>query len=210
MLTRNETYFKYSVILIGIIVVFLLFRKCGDGGDSNQQNNDTINKKVDTLWLPSKKDTFYTPEVVKIETVYVPYYKTDTLETFEYLPIDSAEILKDYLSTRYYNDSVKTEYGIVTIVDTITQNKIKSRGVKTSFNIPIVKETITVREKKKNIAYVGFGAMGSEQSFLEQTEITVGFKTKNDKLYSVEAALSRSGNVLIGGKILIPIRLNKK
>jgi hypothetical protein len=208
-MTKNETYFKWSVILIGIILLFLLFRRCGDGGGSNPPS-DTISKKTDTIYLHSKTDTFYTPQVVKVETVYIPKYKTDTLETFEYLPVDTTEILKDYLSTRYYQDSLPVQYGKVYINDTITQNKIVSRGVRTNLNIPTVKETITLREKKRLVGYVGFGAMGSEQSFIEQTEVTLGLKTKNDKIYSLESALSRQGTVLIGGKILIPIRLNKK
>lgn len=202
-------YFKYSIILIGIIVVFLIFKRCGSSGGSVTPN-DTIQYKIDTVWVPSKTDTFYTPQVEKVDTVYEPEYRTDTLETFEYVQVDSAAILKDYLSTRYYQDSLEIQYGKVYINDTINKNRIKSRGIRSVFNIPLVKETVTIREKKRNVGYVGFGAMGSEQSFLEQTEVTVGFKTKNDKMYAIEAALSRQGSVLIGGKILIPIRLNKK
>lgn len=185
-----------------------MFRRCGNGG-TTKLTTDTLSVKRDTVWVQSKIDTFYTPKIVKTEYKTALRYKTDTLESFEYIPVDSAAMLKDYLATRYYQDSVALQYGKVYINDTITKNKIASRGVKTSFNIPVVKETITLRQPKRNIAYITFGAKGSERSFLEQTEVGVAWKAKNDKIYSLESALSREGTVLIGGKVLIPIRLNK-
>lgn len=207
--TDRIQLFKYSVILIGIIIVFLLFRRCGDGGGSSNQN-DTISVRIDTVWKESKTDTFYTPEIVKTEYRTKLEYKTDTIETFEYIVVDTSLVMQDYFSRKYYEDSVQVEYGKVYINDTVSENKIKSRGVRTIFNIPTIKETIALREKKRNVVYAGFGAMGSEQSFIEQTEISLGLKTKNDKLYLLEAALSRQGTVLIGGKVVIPIRLNNK
>ncbi len=52
--------------------------------------------------------------------------------------------------------------------------------------------------------------MGSEQSFLEQTEISFGFKVKNDKYYGIKGAMSRTGTVLAGIEFKIPIRLKNK
>lgn len=201
--------FKYSVLVIGIIFLFLVFRKCGNDG-SGTNGNDTLKVIRDTMWVQSITDTFYTPSIVKTEYKTNLKYKTDTLETFEYMPVDSAAILKDYLATRYYQDSIAIQYGKVYINDTITKNKIKSRVVKTSFNIPVVKETITLTQPRRNIAYLGFSAMGSEQSFLEQTEISFGFKVKNDKYYGIKGAMSRSGNVLVGIEFKIPVKLKKQ
>lgn len=204
----GATYFKYSVILIGIILVFLLFRRCGSG--DKQITNDTLKVKIDTFYLPSKTDTFYKPSIVKTEYKKDTLWKTDTLESTEYLPIDTAEILKDYFATRYYEDEIPVEYGKVIIHDTITTNMIAGRGVKTDLKIPVIEKTITVTMPPKNIFYVGFGAMGSQQNFLEQTKVSFGFKAKNDKYYGFEGALSREGNVLAGFEVKIPIRLTKK
>lgn len=200
--------FKWLAVLIVAILLFMLGRGCGKG-KTTKPASDTLSIKRDTLWVQSITDTFYTPQITK--TKYVPEYRTDTLEVTEYIKVkvDTAAILKDYLATRYYHDSIAVQYGKVYINDTITKNKIASRGVKTSFSIPVVKETITLTRPKRNIFYAGFGAKGSEKSFLEQTEIAIALKSKNDKVWIIEGAMSREGTVLAGGKILIPIRLNK-
>ncbi len=201
--------FKYSVLLIGVIVLFLLFRRCGNGGGTKPAS-DTVSIKIDTIWVQSKLDTFYTPPIIKTEWRTKLKYKTDTLETTEYIIADTSLILQEYFAYHYYEDTINVKYGTVYINDTVTENKIASRGVKTNFNIPVVKETVTLVQPKRNIFYAGFGAKGSEKSFLEQTEVSIALKTKNDKIYSFESAMSKEGTVLVGGKILIPIRLNKK
>lgn len=206
---QRISIFKWSVVLIAIIFLFLMFKRCGDGGKT-KPTSDTISVRIDTVWMQSKSDTFYTPAVTKTEWKTKLEYKTDTLESFEYMKVDTTAILKDYLATRYYQDSIAVQYGKVYISDTITKNKIASRGIKTNFNIPVVRETITLRQPKRNIAYLGFSAMGSEQSFLEQTEVSFGVKVKNDKYYGVKGAMSRNGNILAGIEFKIPIRLNKK
>jgi len=206
---QRISIFKWSVALIAIIVLFLLFRRCGDGGKVKPAS-DTVSVKIDTVWLQSKSDTFYTPPIVKTEWRTKLKYKTDTLETTEYIIADTSLILQEYFAYHYYEDTINVKYGSVYINDTVTENKIASRGVKTNFNIPVVKETITLRQPKRNIVYVGLGAMGSEQSFLEQTEVSFGLKTKNDKYYGIKGAMSRQGNVLAGFQFLIPVRFNKR
>lgn len=206
---QRISVFKYSVILIGMILLFMFWRGCKNSG-SGKAVSDTLNVKVDTVYVQSKADTFYTPAVVKTEYRSVIKYKTDTLESFEYIPVDTVAILKNHYATRYYEDQISVKYGRLTINDTITRNAIAGRGVKTDFNIPVVEKTITVARPKRNVVYIGFGALGSEQSFLEQTKATIGVKAKNEKYYGIETALSRSGNILIGFEFKIPIRLTKK
>ncbi len=199
--------FKWTAILIIAVVLFMIDRGCRGNGNT-KPTTDTITVKTDTIWMQSTTDTFYTPQITKTrwrdKTVH------DTLETFEYIVADTSLVIQEYFSVNYYEDTVPVKYGNVYIDDTVTENKIISRGIKTDFNIPVAKETITLRQPKRNVAYVGFGAMGSERSFLEQTEISFGFKVKNDKYYGIKGAMSRTGTVLAGIEFKIPIRLNKK
>lgn len=55
---------------------------------------------------------------------------------------DTAAI-NDYYSTRSYTDTIKTEYGPLTIKDDISQNAIAGRSWKADFTIPVVTNTIT-------------------------------------------------------------------
>jgi len=206
---QRISIFKWSIALIAIIVLFLLFRRCGNGGNV-KPTTDTVSRKIDTVWLQSKTDTFYTPPIVKTEWRTKLKYKTDTLETTEYIIADTSLILQEYFAYHYYEDTINVKYGSVYINDTVTENKIASRRVRTNFSIPVVKETITLRQPKSGIAYLTFGVKGSDQSFLEQTEVGIAWKAKNEKFYELNGALSRQGILMGGFKIGIPIRLNKK
>lgn len=205
--SQRVSIFKWGVILIIAIILFMMWRGCrGEGG--GKTGPDTIKVKIDTVWVQSKSDTFYTPEIVK--TKYVPVYKTDTLESFEFINVDTTAILKDYLATKYYSDSIAVQYGKVYIADTVSQNKIVSRGVKTAFTVPVVKETITIARPPKNIAYLGFEAIGNPQSPLYGVGASLGMKFKNDKYYGLKALMSKEGNPLYGLEFKIPIRLRKQ
>ncbi len=199
--------FKWSVALIAVIIIFMMWRSCRNSG-AIKPTTDTITVKTDTIWISSTTDTFYTPQITKTRRRDKAIH--DTLETFEYIIADTSLVIREYFSVNYYQDTIPVKYGSVYVNDTVTENKIVSRGVKTNFNIPVAKETITLRQPKRNVAYIGFAAMGSERSFLEQTEISFGFKVKNDKYYGIKGAMSRGGNVLTGIEFKIPIRLNKK
>lgn len=210
-MTASEriSVFKYGVVLTIAVLLFMMWRGCRNDGDG-KPSPDTIRVKTDTVWVRSKTDTFYKPSVIK--TKYVPEYKTDTLETIEvrFRNVDTSAILKDYLATRYYNDILAVEHGTIQIADTISQNKILSRGVKTDLNIPIVKETITIARPPKNIAYLGFEAIGNDQSPLYGVGASLGMKFKNDKYYGLKALMSKEGNPLYGIELKIPIRFKKQ
>lgn len=204
---QRVSIFKYGVILIIAVMLFMFWRGCRNEGIGDP-GPDTISVKIDTVWVQTKTDTFYQPAIVK--TKYVPGYRTDTIETFEYVNVDTTAILKDYLATRYYQDSVAVQYGKVYVNDTVSKNKIVSRGVKTSFSIPVVKETITIARQPKNIAYIGFEGLGNHEDIIYGVGASFGFKLKNDKYYGVKALMSKDGNPLYGVEFKIPIRLNKK
>lgn len=197
---------KYGVILIIAVILFMMWRGCRNDG-AGKTGPDTISVKIDTIWVQTKTDTFYQPAIVK--TKYVPEYKTDTIETFEYVNVDTTAILKDYLATRYYQDSIAVQYGKVYISDTVSKNKIISRGVKSSFNLPVVKETITIARPPKNIAYLGFETIGNPETIIYGVGASLGMKFKNDKYYGVKALMSRDGNPLYGLEFKIPLKFRK-
>lgn len=204
---QRISLFKWGIVLIIAILIFMFWRGCKNEG-KGIKTPDTISVKTDTIWLPSKADTFYTPAETKTE--YVPEYKTDTLEWTEYLPVDTANILKDYLATRYYRDSISVQYGRVYISDTVSKNKIVSRGIKTSFNIPVVKETVTLQRQRKTVVYLGFEGIGNHESIVYGVGATFGLKLKNNKYYGIKVLMNKDGNPLYGVEFKIPIRFNKQ
>lgn len=188
-----------------------MVHRCGRGGGKKEP--EVLKVVRDTVYVPSKSDTFYTPEVRKTDTVYKVKYRLDTVRVgaINLDIVDTAKILKDYLATRYYSDTVAVQYGNVYIQDTVSQNKIKSRGVKTNFQIPIVKETVTVERKKRVVGYLGMEAYGSQISPIHSWGASFGIQTKNGNQYEIKGLVSKYGNPLSAGiGVKIPIRLTNK
>lgn len=199
------TFFKYSVILVPVIFLFLLFRKCGDG-KSSPTKTDTAKRDRQVFVDRVIFDTHYVPQVKKI-FFYKIEYKTDTLESFE--KVDSSAILRDYLSKRHYRDTIKNKYGYVVVYDTIYKNAILGRRTITRLEVPTVKETVTLTQPKRNILYVGFGVMGNQKELLFGTSATLGWKTKNDKMYEVGGWLTKTGDPMYSIGIKLPIKTRK-
>jgi hypothetical protein len=124
----------------------------------------------------------YVPKVTKVtEPVYVVMH--DSMVFFK--DVDTAAILHDYFTTKYYEDSTKTQYGKVAVQDSVRENRIVSRSWVTDFKIPIVKETVP--SKVKNQVYAGFSGLFSQQSI--GAEINLTLKNKKDQQFEIGAGL---------------------
>ena len=117
-----------TIIIIGLVIVIFLLREC-DGGKEVEPEIERI-VKVET-----KYDT-----IIKSVPTYVPEYRTkivtktihDTIQP----DIDTASILEDYFATYSYIDTVDADSINLVIFDTISQNKILSRGIDYSLIYP--------------------------------------------------------------------------
>ena len=209
-MTTNQgiQIFKWSVVAIAIIFLFLLFRRCGNVKTKNPVKADTSTVKKT---IPSKKvDTFYLPSEPIVVYRNTPKYKNihDTLESFN--DVDTANILKEYYATKYYKDEIDLgEAGKISLYDTLSENRIEGRGYVANLNKVIETKTINVPAKKKAILYFGMEVLGNQQDFITASGVGLSLKTKNDKIYGVKALLTKQGNPVYGFQFMLPIRLRK-
>ena len=103
-------------------------------------------------------------------TVYVPKIRyvdrTDTLWKMQ--NVDTALILADYFTYRYYQDTVLNDSTAFLVVkDTLYKNKIKSRQTSLKVYPQTIKETITITqsEKLRTKWFYGLGVGGNPESF---------------------------------------------
>lgn len=211
-MSRYETYFKWAVILVIAVFVFLMLRRCGNDVSYTPSSNDTLSKKVDTVWMEGKRDTQYIPQVKtsyisKIEKQYIH----DTLEIYEYERLDSVtqKYLREYISYKTYKDSISTQYGYIKIYDTVHLNKIVQRKIESRFDVPVVKETITLTRSPRAILYIGGNLLGNQQTPLWGAGGSLGLKARNDKIYEVGAVLNKTGQTMYTIGFKIPIKFKR-
>ena len=181
----QDTDKKYkNLVIIAIIlalVLALFLKRCGNG----VSDKPTI--KIDTVYKEVKGDVTYIPDVDTIyytKTKYVPTNPDliiDTMYLPELIDVDTLAILKDYYAHVVYEDTLRNQYGYISVTDTISQNRIKSRQVKTALSIPEVTKTITLTQPKKAQIYLGANFLGNQDDPLLGYNVNISLKTKRDK-----------------------------
>lgn len=121
-----------SIIILVLIAIIVLMRKCNNV-------DPIIETRVET-------ETVIEYDTVHIErTEYVPKYYETIVTVTDTVPasVDTLSILKDYYTKISYQDTIALDtLGYIVLNDTITQNRIYSRAIDPSIQIPIITNTI--------------------------------------------------------------------
>ena len=151
---------------------------------------------------------------VKTDTVYqtntstrwmkgkdIPYViiATDTVrDSVRYLVHDTVQILTDYMRTYAYSDTINVDSNTFVINDTISQNKIQSRGFEAKITEKTILTTITKAAKAKNTLYLGFRGDLSESNGLEVLSPGIMLNAKNKALIGLNVDLGLNRQVRYG------------
>jgi hypothetical protein len=195
-----------SLIIIGLIIVIFLLREC------RGEKSPLPAEPVTIVKIETKYDT-----IVETVPTYIPKYKTrvkwktktvhDTVEIHDTIPVDTASVLEEYFATYAYTDTLKKDSVTFIINDTISQNKILSRGIKYNLVYPT---TIiqTEREVNQRELYVGFG-LGGDRQQISYAGSELILRTKKEKLYGVGIGINNSFQPILTFKMNWKVKMPK-
>jgi len=194
-----------TLIIIGLVIVIFLLRECKGESKGAPTEPATIVK------IETKYDT-----IVETVETYIPKYRTkvkyktvhDTIEVHDTIPIDTASILKDYFETYAYTDTLKTDSVTFVINDTISQNKILSRGINYRLIYPTTIIS-TEREINKRELYIGFGLGGNKQQ-LSYVGSELMLRNKKEQIYGVGLGINNSFEPIITFKMSWKVKFPQK
>jgi hypothetical protein len=172
-------------IALVLLIVIVVFQQCG----GNKKTTGEI-VKVDGKKYELIKHEIDTVEVVKTkivtkkgEDIYHETIKEVIIPTI----VDTQALLHDYFAKNIYKDTLQLpdSLGSVSLIDTITQNKILGRTFNASVKQRTIKETLIVKELPKTQVY--YGLMGGFNKLDVVSNIGAGalIKTKKDKIYQL-------------------------
>jgi hypothetical protein len=196
-----------TLLIIGLIALLLFTRGCNDkditkGGTTvvNGKTYQNITQVVDTIYVPTKQ-TIYKPG----KTIYkeTPVFVAMPRE------VDTVAILKDFYSKEVYKDTLKLNDGLgyVSVIDTVSQNKIIGRVWNSQVNKIIVKDTKIVKKAPVNQLYIGAVGGFDRVNIVNYVGPTLVFKTKKDKLYSLGIGYGTNKQISLQGGIFWKIKL---
>ena len=195
-----------SLIIIGLIIVIFLLREC------RGEKSPIPTEPITVVKIETKYDT-----IVETVPTYIPKYKTrvkwktktvhDTIEIHDTIPVDTASVLEEYFAAYAYTDTLKKDSVTFIINDTISQNKILSRGIKYNLVYPT---TIiqTEREVNERELYVGFG-LGGDRQQISYAGSELILRTKKDKLYGVGIGVNNSFQPILTFKMNWKVKMPK-
>ena len=191
---KNNILF-IAVMLLVLWLYFLLKPKQEDKVDFSNIKftkiltvHDTTYKKVYISTYKKGKD--------------IPFYIIDSV----HIPIhDTLYVLSDYMRIYAYSDTIKKDSNIFVVNDTISQNRIISRGFKAN----LTEKTIILKEfyasKPINTLYLGIRGSYSPLNGLEVLSPSLMLSVKNKALISLSVDINKNYNIGYSGGIYFKI-----
>jgi hypothetical protein len=204
-------------IAIALLIVIVVFQQCG----GNKKTTGEI-VKVDGKKYELIKHEIDTVEVVKTkvvtkkgEDIYHETIKEVSIPTI----VDTQALLQDYFAKNIYKDTLQLpdSLGTVSLIDTITQNKILGRTFNASVKQRVIKETTIVKELPKTKLFYGFEGGFNKADVVSHLGFGVLVNTKKDKMFHLGLGVANrttdgtSGALspYIGGGVYWKLKLKK-
>jgi hypothetical protein len=172
-------------IAIALLIVIVVFQQCGGNKTKTGEIVKVDGKKYELI--KHEIDTF---EIVKTkvvtkkgEDIYHETIKEVIIPTI----VDTQALLQDYFAKNIYKDTLQLpdSLGTVSLIDTITQNKILGRTFNASVKQRVIKETTIVKELPKTQVYYGFTGGFNKVDVVSSIGAGALIKTKKDKIYQL-------------------------
>ena len=204
-------------IAIALLIVVVVFQQCGGNKKGTGEIVKVDGKKYELI--KHEIDTF---EIVKTkvvtkkgEDIYHETIKEVTIPTI----VDTQALLHDYFAKNIYKDTLNLpdSLGTVSLIDTITQNKIFGRTFNASVKQRTIKETTIVKELPKTKVFYGLEGGFNKADVVSHLGLGVLINTKQDKMFHLGLGVANrtidgtSGTLApyIGGGVYWKIRLKK-
>jgi len=201
-----------TLVITGLIIVVVLMRMC-DGDKTKKDINkgdiikvdgekyEVVDKKSDTTYITKDTLIYKKGKDIRVE-VEVPVY----------IPaqVDTQLILKDFFSKRFYKDTIDLgQNSFVIINDTISENKILSRGFNSSITERIIKDTFFLKELPKRQLFFGLQGGFDKKEIVNYGGLGLLYKDKKDKVFNLGLGINSNKQPTIMGGVFWKIKLKK-
>lgn len=185
----------YALIVLTAFVAVFCYRSCNGIKDTHtivSEVHDTVYKtNVTTRWKQGKD---------------IPYVIIDSVhDSVRFLVHDTIRIISDYTHTYAYSDTINVDSNTFVINDTISQNKIQSRGFEAKITEKTILTTITKVAKAKNSLYLGFRGDLSGSNGLEVLSPGIMLNAKNKALIGLNVNINKNFNIGYSGSLYFKI-----
>lgn len=175
---------KLPYIAIIILLLIILFQNRSCKSPIPAPKIDTV-----TVYIPVKDTiTIEKPVLIatKKDTVWMKKEENTPDSTYQGLLNQYTELGNRYFTTNVFQNRFKiSDYGSITVTDSVYGNWLINSSIFTDLNIPITTITIEKPVTPKNQFYTGVTFTGNKITPLTAVYGNLLLKTKKDKIYAV-------------------------
>jgi hypothetical protein len=185
---RKHSNVKNIIIVILIILLFLTF--FNPGGYIPMRNKYV--PQIDSIPY-AVHDTLLVESLVEVEVPYeVEVEKIVEVQITQ--PVDTMEILKVFYSKNIQKNvlNLPNNVGTITLIDTISQNKVVGRSFDSKIKKQIVRDTLRLPEEKKNKVYFGLNTQVNNPNLVNALGVGFLYQTKEDKIFKIGIGVNNS------------------
>jgi hypothetical protein len=182
-----KKFLNIKNIAIAVLIAIVLLEWFNPGGVMPGKKVIIAGKAYEVI-----KHEIDTVDIVKTKVVTKKgedIYHETIVEKEVLIPaiIDTAALLKDYYSKVLYKDVLvlPDSLGTVSVIDTISQNKILGRTFNASVKQRTIKETTIVKELPKTKLFYGFEGGFNKADVVSHVGMGILVNTKKDRIYNL-------------------------
>jgi hypothetical protein len=182
-----KKFLNIKNIAIAVLIAIVLLEWFNPGGVMPGKKVIIAGKAYEVI-----KHEIDTVDIVKTKVVTKKgedIYHETIVEKEVLIPaiIDTAALLKDYYSKVLYKDVLvlPDSLGTVSVIDTISQNKILGRTFNASVKQRTIKETTIVKELPKTKLFYGFEGGFNKADVVSHVGMGILLNTKKDRIYNL-------------------------
>ena len=182
-------------LALNILVVVIIFIKFNDINCNSSKKEvstkslEVIRTVTDTQYITVNKTIFKKGDTIFLDTTI--YKEVPFIDSCD---IDSS-IIK-YYAFNIYKDTINIDSSIVTITDTIQENRILGRSVNLNIKYPIVTNQIIYKEKNKAAIFIGGGLHTDKIN--ETFNVGVIYKSPRNVMYGITYGIDSRKNIIYG------------
>jgi len=191
--------------MVGALLLIVILQQCKS---TPEIEAPTVVR--DTVLVVKESLTVTKPQLVETieshDSIIMKEYVPDT--NYAKLVAQYQEVVNQLLAKNIMQDSVAVDsVGYVKIIDTVQKNLIIGRSVKTKISYPIIRETVTIPQKKVTQLYVGGAILGTSAPNTIMGSALL--KTRNDFLFGGSLSINTYGDMQYGIHSLWKIKFKK-
>jgi|694.fasta_scaffold01463_62 hypothetical protein len=170
-----------TIIVVSILIFSQLFYSCNNRDRKVPVSvQDSVSQNLaDTIFV---HDTLY----LELEVPF-PVLKDTTIykDVYVYPIVDTFAILSAYNTKRVNIDTLKIDYGYVTVIDTVSGGNILSRKYFSKIKLPVKESTQKVKEEPRGNLYLGLNGGLDKPNYVYSLGTSLLYKTPKDKIYEI-------------------------